>query len=88
MALRGVRRDTSRTNAPNKEPPWTSRNRAGKAARARSLKRTQNLAVIDALRDTPPIRFILTRHEQGAAFMAYGFARPSKGGLEAKPGSF
>ncbi|HEX9673695.1 MAG TPA: thiamine pyrophosphate-binding protein [Burkholderiales bacterium] len=46
------------------------------------------MAVIDALRDTPPIRFILTRHEQGAAFMAYGFARPSKGGLEAKPGSF
>ena len=36
---------------------------------------TQNLAVIDALRDTPQIRFILTRHEQGAAFMAYGFAR-------------
>jgi thiamine pyrophosphate-dependent acetolactate synthase large subunit-like protein len=38
---------------------------------------TQNLAVIDALRDTPQIRFILTRHEQGAAFMAYGFARAS-----------
>src|SRR5579871_5807072 len=36
---------------------------------------TQNLALIDALRDTPQIRFILTRHEQGAAFMAYGFAR-------------
>jgi thiamine pyrophosphate-dependent acetolactate synthase large subunit-like protein len=36
---------------------------------------TQNLAVIDALRDTPQIRFILTRHEQGAAFMAYGFSR-------------
>src|SRR5438128_2206783 len=36
---------------------------------------TQNLAIIDALRDTPQIRFILTRHEQGAAFMAYGFAR-------------
>jgi thiamine pyrophosphate-dependent acetolactate synthase large subunit-like protein len=39
---------------------------------------TQNLAVIDALRDTPQIRFILTRHEQGAAFMAYGYARASK----------
>jgi thiamine pyrophosphate-dependent acetolactate synthase large subunit-like protein len=39
---------------------------------------TQNLAVIDALRDTPQIRFILTRHEQGAAFMAYGFARASQ----------
>ncbi|MDB5807898.1 MAG: hypothetical protein JWN94_20 [Betaproteobacteria bacterium] len=36
---------------------------------------TQNLAIIDALRETPQIRFILTRHEQGAAFMAYGFAR-------------
>jgi thiamine pyrophosphate-dependent acetolactate synthase large subunit-like protein len=38
---------------------------------------TQNLAVLDALRDTPQIRFILTRHEQGAAFMAYGFSRAS-----------
>jgi thiamine pyrophosphate-dependent acetolactate synthase large subunit-like protein len=36
---------------------------------------TQNLAILDALRDTPQVRFILTRHEQGAAFMAYGFAR-------------
>lgn len=36
---------------------------------------TQNLAILDALRDTPQIRFILTRHEQGAAFMSYGFAR-------------
>ncbi len=36
---------------------------------------TQNLAIIDALRETPQIRFILTRHEQGAAFMAYGYAR-------------
>src|SRR5918999_4857449 len=36
---------------------------------------TQNLAIIDALLATPQIRFILTRHEQGAAFMAYGFAR-------------
>ena len=39
---------------------------------------TQNLAIIDALRDTPQIRFILTRHEQGAAFMAYGFARAAR----------
>src|SRR5438876_12373237 len=38
---------------------------------------TQNLPLIDALRDTREIRFILTRHEQGAAFMAYGFARAS-----------
>ena len=36
---------------------------------------TQNLAILDALRETPQIRFILTRHEQGAAFRAYGFAR-------------
>ena len=36
---------------------------------------TQNLAILDELRETPEIRFILTRHEQGAAFMAYGFAR-------------
>ena len=38
---------------------------------------TQNLAILDALRDTPQIRFILTRHEQGAAFMSYGYARAS-----------
>src|ERR687893_2490007 len=38
---------------------------------------TQNLPLIDALRDTPDIRFVLTRHEQGAAFMAYGYARAS-----------
>ena len=36
---------------------------------------TQNLPVLDVLRETPDIRFILTRHEQGAAFMAYGYAR-------------
>ncbi len=36
---------------------------------------TQNLAFLDELRATPQIRFILTRHEQGADFMAYGFAR-------------
>jgi thiamine pyrophosphate-dependent acetolactate synthase large subunit-like protein len=38
---------------------------------------TQNLAILDELCATPQIRFILTRHEQGAAFMAYGFARAS-----------
>ena len=38
---------------------------------------TQNLGVIDALRDAPDVKFVLTRHEQGAAFMAYGFARAS-----------
>jgi thiamine pyrophosphate-dependent acetolactate synthase large subunit-like protein len=34
---------------------------------------TQNLAFLDALRETPQIRFILTRHEQGAAFMTSWF---------------
>ena len=38
---------------------------------------TQNLGVIDALKATPEVRFILTRHEQGAAFMAHGFGRAS-----------
>jgi len=38
---------------------------------------TQNLALLDVLRETPQIRFVLTRHEQGASFMAYGFARAS-----------
>jgi thiamine pyrophosphate-dependent acetolactate synthase large subunit-like protein len=36
---------------------------------------TMNLPILDVLRATPDIRFVLTRHEQGAAFMAYGFAR-------------
>ena len=36
---------------------------------------TQNLGVIDALGEAKDVRFILTRHEQAAAFMAYGFAR-------------
>ena len=36
---------------------------------------TQNLPLLDVLRATPEIRFLLTRHEQGAAFMAYGYAR-------------
>ena len=39
---------------------------------------TMNLPILDVLRATPEIRFILTRHEQGAAFMAYGFARAAK----------
>src|SRR5690242_12482484 len=38
---------------------------------------TQNLPIIDTLGETPEIRFVLTRHEQGAAFMAYGYARAS-----------
>ena len=36
---------------------------------------TMNLPILDVLRETPEIRFVLTRHEQGAAFMAYGYAR-------------
>jgi acetolactate synthase I/II/III large subunit len=36
---------------------------------------TMNLPLLDVLRATPGIRFVLTRHEQGAAFMAYGYAR-------------
>jgi thiamine pyrophosphate-dependent acetolactate synthase large subunit-like protein len=36
---------------------------------------TMNLPILDVLRVMPEIRFVLTRHEQGAAFMAYGFAR-------------
>ena len=36
---------------------------------------TMNLPILDVLRATPKIRFVLTRHEQGAAFMAYGYAR-------------
>jgi thiamine pyrophosphate-dependent acetolactate synthase large subunit-like protein len=36
---------------------------------------TMNLPILDVLRATPEIRFVLSRHEQGAAFMAYGFAR-------------
>ena len=38
---------------------------------------THNLAIYDALRNTGGIRHILARHEQGAAFMADGYARAS-----------
>src|SRR5438067_847980 len=41
------------------------------------IQGTQNLPLIDALREASDIRFVLTRHEQGAAFMAYGYARAS-----------
>lgn len=33
------------------------------------------LEIMDATLSEPPLRFIHTRHEQGAAFMAYGYAR-------------
>ncbi len=36
-----------------------------------------NLGIYEALRRKPQIRHILTRHEQGAAFMADGYARVS-----------
>ena len=36
-----------------------------------------SLELYDALLDCPGIRHILTRHEQGAAFMADGYARAS-----------
>lgn len=38
---------------------------------------THNLAAYEALASTPSIRHILARHEQGAGFMADGFARAS-----------
>jgi acetolactate synthase I/II/III large subunit len=38
---------------------------------------TQNLAILDVVRETPSLRFILTRHEQGAGFMCYGYTRVS-----------
>ena len=38
---------------------------------------THNLGIYDALRETSGIRHILARHEQGAAFMADGYARAS-----------
>ena len=38
---------------------------------------THNLGIYEALRATGGIRHILARHEQGAAFMADGYARAS-----------
>ena len=38
---------------------------------------THNLAAYDALIDAPQIQHITARHEQGAAFMADGYARAS-----------
>lgn len=42
---------------------------------------TQNLPILDVLRITPSIRFVLTRHEQAAGYMAYGYAQVAR-----KPG--
>ena len=41
------------------------------------LPGTHALAMFDALHDAPDIRRITTRHEQGAAYMADGYARAS-----------
>ena len=41
------------------------------------LPGTHALAMFDALQDAPGIRRVLTRHEQGATFMADGYARAS-----------
>src|SRR5574341_1791565 len=49
--------------------------RREKAEHVFGIPGTQNLPVLDVLRDTPEIRSVLTRHEQGAAFLAYGYAR-------------
>ncbi len=38
---------------------------------------THNLAIYDALHGRPELRHITTRHEQGAAYMADGYARAS-----------
>ena len=38
---------------------------------------TANLAVVDGLRRAPEIRWVVTRHEQGAAYLADGYARAS-----------
>ena len=47
---------------------------------------THNLAVYDALLDSP-IHHVSARHEQGAAFMADGYARGRRtsGGLPSAP---
>ena len=47
------------------------------------LPGTHALAMFDALHDAPGIRRITARHEQGAAYMADGYARASRrrGGL-------
>src|SRR5271168_4386060 len=37
----------------------------------------QLMAALDALVDTPEIRYIVTRHEQGTTYMADGYARAS-----------
>lgn len=42
---------------------------------------TQNLPILDVIRETPSLRFILTRHEQAAGFMGLGYAS-----LARKPG--
>ncbi|SRR5579884_260505 len=43
------------------------------------LTGSQFLDVLDLVRDDPRLRFVLTRHEQGASYMAYGYAVARRG---------
>ncbi len=43
------------------------------------LSGSQFLDVLDLARDDPQLRFVLTRHEQGASYMAYGHAVARRG---------
>src|SRR5579884_2632917 len=43
------------------------------------LTGSQFLDVLDLVRDDPRLRFVLTRHEQGASYMAYGHAYARRG---------
>ena len=42
------------------------------------LPGSENLPIMDILYDTPEIRFIQSQHEQGAIFMANGYAAASR----------
>lgn len=74
----------------NRTEPTSSRpeTMTGGQALARQLQREgvevifglpgdQLMAALDALVDTPDIRYIVTRHEQGTTYMADGYARAS-----------
>tara|TARA_B110000196_G_scaffold122025_1_gene105772 strand:+ start:423 stop:2087 length:1665 start_codon:yes stop_codon:yes gene_type:complete len=47
------------------------------------LPGAQTYPIFDALHGTPEIKTVITRHEQGAAYMAYGYAKAT-----GKPGAF
>lgn len=57
--------------------------RAGGVETVFGIPGVHNLAIYDALYDTPSIRHVLCRHEQGAGFAADGYARTS-----GRPGVF